>query len=197
MGVVSFLHQKGGTGKSTLAIASALCLAGRGEKVILVDADSQGTSAEWANRFGHRFGVESLSQIQPVLEEDARRLSAEFAWVVIDSPPSLSPITQSVLQAGGRLIIPIRPAWPDVWALPWVAAIVKKLRRDRYTLDPLVVFNQHQGESLSPFLAQIAPWNLPVSPTPIPYHPAFAALFEGQPLPADLTRQVLTLVGAD
>jgi cellulose biosynthesis protein BcsQ len=43
---VSFLNQKGGVWKSTLSVAA--CLAGRG-RVLLIDADKQGTSSTWAS----------------------------------------------------------------------------------------------------------------------------------------------------
>ena len=65
MSVVSLLHQKGGTGKSTLAIAAAISYLGAGEKVVLIDADPQGTSGDWGNRFGSAFGLEVVSHIRP------------------------------------------------------------------------------------------------------------------------------------
>ncbi len=46
MRVLAFLHQKGGTGKSTLAVATACALAARSEPPLLLDADSQGTSSD-------------------------------------------------------------------------------------------------------------------------------------------------------
>ncbi len=67
MRTVAFLHQKGGTGKMTLAIATAMALAEQGASVLLLDADVQGTASEWGSRWGERFRVVTRSQIQPIV----------------------------------------------------------------------------------------------------------------------------------
>ncbi len=196
MPVVAFLHQKGGTGKSTLAIAAALALRQGGERVLLLDADYQGTSSEWGNRHGAALGVECRSQVQPIVHEEVGRFRPAFEWILVDGPPSLSEMTESILRASDAVIIPIRPALPDVWALPWLAAILHKLGQSGAAPRPCVVFNQHAGQPLEPLLAEIAAWQLPVHPDALPDDPAFAAVFQGQPLPAPLAARVLALLRA-
>jgi chromosome partitioning protein len=197
MTVVSFLHQKGGTGKSTLAIAAALALSRGGLRVLLLDADYQGTASEWGNRHGQALGIEVRSQVQPIVHSELPRFATHFDWIVVDGPPALSPMTESILRASDRVIVPIRPAWPDVWAVPWLAAVIHKLKQGEPRPSVRVVFNQHAGEPLAPLREELAPWGLPVYPHPLPLHPAFAALFAGQPLPDDLADAVLALVRAD
>jgi chromosome partitioning protein len=191
MRIVSFLHQKGGTGKSTLAIAAALSLAARGRRVLLLDTDYQGTTSEWGNRHGFALGVETRSQVQPIVHQEAGRFAAMTDWLLIDGPPSLSEMSESILRTGGRIVIPVRPNAPDLWALAWLAAMIGKLQREGVALEPLVVFNQVQGEDLAPLAEQAHRQGLPVHPTPIPADPAFQALFDGAALPVAL----LELVG--
>ncbi len=50
MRTIGFIHQKGGTGKTTLAIGTAMALAETGARVLLMDADPQGTASEWGTR---------------------------------------------------------------------------------------------------------------------------------------------------
>lgn len=195
MRIVSFLHQKGGTGKSTLAIAAALRLAAREQRVVLLDTDYQGTTSEWGNRYGFELGVETRSQVQPIVHQEAGRFAAMADWLLIDGPPSLSEMSESILRTGGRVIIPVRPNAPDLWALAWLAAMIGKLQREGVVLEPLVVFNQVQGESLEPLQEQVRRHGLPVHPTPIPADPAFQALFTGATLPPALLTLVDGLLG--
>ncbi|MCH8843890.1 MAG: ParA family protein [SAR324 cluster bacterium] len=194
MSVVSLLHQKGGTGKSTLAIAAAISYLGAGEKVVLIDADPQGTSGDWGNRFGSAFGLEVVSHIRPNFPALVESLRQDWERIVIDGPPSLSPVTESILAASDRVIVPVRPSLPDLWSIPWFATVVKKLRGSGHPLRPLVVFNMHRGEALEPLNAEISAWNIPAWHESIPADEAFPRLFEGVPLPQRLAEMIGRLI---
>lgn len=194
MTVVSFVHQKGGTGKSTLSIACAMALSQAGHTVMLLDADYQGTASEWGIRFARPNGLETRSQVQPIVHKDIQRFRPNFEWIVIDAPPSLSEMTESVLRASDLAVIPLRPAFPDVWALPWLAAIIRKLRQEGSGLVAKAVFNQYAGEDLQPFRQELAGWHMPLHDEPLPADPSFQAVFSGQPLPGPMAEQVLSLV---
>jgi chromosome partitioning protein len=194
MGVTAFLHQKGGTGKSTLAVAASIVRAAEGQPVLLVDADPQGTASEWAQRFGRRFGVEYLNHTQPTFPGLIGPLRKQWPVIVIDGPPSLSEVTESILRASDRVIIPIRPSMPDLWSLPWFAAVVRKLQREGRSLDALLVFNMYLGEPLEPLLAEARKRAIPIWDEPIPSDPGFAAMFAGEPLPDTLAQTILRLV---
>lgn len=47
MKVIALLNEKGGAGKSTVAINLACALHRQGRKVVLIDADPQGTARDW------------------------------------------------------------------------------------------------------------------------------------------------------
>jgi cellulose biosynthesis protein BcsQ len=84
--VISFLNQKGGVGKSTLSINVAACFALLQQKVLLIDADKQGTSSTWASlREETDFQVVSLAREN--MARDALRLAAEYDFTIIDGPP--------------------------------------------------------------------------------------------------------------
>jgi len=194
MTVTAFLHQKGGTGKSTLAIAAALALAAEGRPVLLVDADPQGTASEWGNRFGMHHGVETHLHIQPNFPALITSLRRQWPTILIDGPPSLSEVTESILRASDRVIIPVRPSPPDLWALPWFVTVVRKLQREGRRLSPLLVFNMYQSEALEPLIEDMRAWPIPVWDEPIPVDEALGALFSGSGLPEHLVELVLRLV---
>ena len=196
MQTVCFLHQKGGTGKSTLAISTALALAARGESVVLLDADYQGTTSEWGNRFGVTWGIETRSQVQPIIHEEKKRFEKAAHWLIVDGPPSLSPMTESILRASDKVIIPCRPSRPDVWALPWLAAIITKLSREGKKMDARVVFNMVREEDLAPFHAEVERLKLAVHDQVIPADGAFMGVFDGQPLPEKWQQILLEMVAA-
>jgi chromosome partitioning protein len=194
MAVTAFLHQKGGTGKSTLAIAAAIALAGERKTVLLVDADPQGTVSEWGSRFGERFGVETHTHIQPNFPALLAPLRRQWPTILIDGPASLSEVTESILKASDRVIIPVRPSLPDLWALPWFAAIIRKLQREGRPLHPLLVFNMHRGERLEPLIEEMRAWPIPVWEEPIPADDTLAGLFAGATLTEPLAEAILRLV---
>lgn len=193
---LALLHQKGGTGKSTLAIAAAIALSAAGRRVLLLDADYQGTSSEWGNRYGLVYGVETRSQVQPIVHQELERFAGACDVVVIDGPPALSEMTESIVRAAETVLIPVRPAWPDVWALPWLAAIVRKLQGAGTPVQARVVFTHYAGEALAPLQAEVARWELPLHEEPLPADPAFAALFAGEALPPALAEAVQRLLAA-
>ena len=114
MPVVSFLNQKGGVGKSTLSINVAACLAGRG-RVLLIDADKQGTSSTWASlRDASPFQVVTMAREN--MARDAIALAAGFDFAVIDGPPHAEGITRSCIIASDIVVVPIEPGGASRWS---------------------------------------------------------------------------------
>ena len=93
-------------------------------------------------------------------------------------------MTESILLASDRVLLPLRPAWPDVWALPWLAAMHAKLRKQGAAPMTALVFNQVQAEDLAPLIAELDNWRLPLSPVHIEADAAFREVFSGKPLPS-------------
>ena len=89
--IVSFLNQKGGVGKTTLSTNVAYALSKRGYKVLLADADPQGSATSWAAVRGDLdlpftvIGMANASlrqQLPRMQEQDG------YDFVVIDGTPN-------------------------------------------------------------------------------------------------------------
>ncbi|MEG3641073.1 ParA family protein [Magnetococcus sp. PR-3] len=194
---VAFFHQKGGTGKSTLAMASALFCAAQGHRVILVDVDNQGTTTHWWQQCAHHYpdlALETRGQLQESLPALLPRLSHSFDLCLIDAPPALTQSTIKMLEYCDGLIIPTRPSPPDLWALERLSMLLHTPPLD--TLSHRLVFNQHQGEDLSLLQNMPAVQDLDHHPTVIPYHEAYPALFLGQPLTLAIKQQMAALMSS-
>jgi chromosome partitioning protein len=114
MTVISFLNQKGGCGRSTLSQNVAACLA-FDHKVLLIDADKQGTSSTWASlRDECPFRV--IAMARKNMAKDAIALAEGFEFTVIDGPPHADGVTRSCIIASDIVVVPIEPGGASRWS---------------------------------------------------------------------------------
>ena len=119
MSVISIFNQKGGSGKTMLAVHLAVAAHRAGRKVAILDLDPQGSAAQW-----HSIrGADSLPVVVKVPDsslkaavEGARADGYDF--ILIDAPPSVSPATARIIAAADLVLIPVRPEPFDLAAIP-------------------------------------------------------------------------------
>jgi chromosome partitioning protein len=128
MPVLSFLNQKGGVGKTTLATNIATALAQQGYKVFFIDADPQGSALDWsAAREGEAlFPVVGLPK--ETLHREIAALSAPYSWTIIDGPPRVHTVAKSAIVASDMVLIPVQPSPYDVWAAKEVVDLIGEVR---------------------------------------------------------------------
>ena len=125
MHVIVLATQKGGRGKSTLAVGLAIAAVGDGHRVALIDTDPQGTVSNWGRRRTvpepHIHRVSSGIE----LERDLLALKrAGFTLAVIDTPPTHNAFSLSAIGASTMCLIPARTSPADIEAaLPTLGAV--------------------------------------------------------------------------
>lgn len=113
--IACLVNQKGGVGKTTLAVNLASCCARTGNQVCVIDADPQGSLLQWQSIAGSP-EFEVLHMPGHTIHKQINKLASGFDHIVIDSPPALGEITSSILQAVNLSIIPVGPSPLDIWS---------------------------------------------------------------------------------
>ena len=88
--IISIENQKGGVGKTTIAIHIAQALAMGDSSVLLVDAYPQGSARDWAAARENEPAFSVIGLDRPTLHHDLPAIAANYDHVVIDGPPRVT-----------------------------------------------------------------------------------------------------------
>jgi chromosome partitioning protein len=127
MNVISFLSQKGGSGKTTLAVHLAVAAEDSGMRVAVLDCDPQASATAWsderlkAGRLEPHVVQVHTSEL-PTAVDGAR--NDGYSLVVIDAAPHANASAVDVAKASDLIIIPVRPTAFDLAALPATMKII-------------------------------------------------------------------------
>lgn len=115
MKILALLNEKGGTGKSTISQNIAACLHRQGRRVVLIDADPQGTSRDWRSASPVDANLPSVIALdRPEMLASLKNIDADIA--IIDTPAKAEKMTASVIRYADAALIVIQPSGADIWA---------------------------------------------------------------------------------
>lgn len=121
--IISILNQKGGVGKTTLAvnIARALTLE---NSTLLVDSDIQGSARDWhAAGKGEILPVIGLDR--PTLSKDIKQFVGRYDYIIIDGAGKIETMSVEAIKCSDIVLIPVAPSPYDIWAASDLVEIVK------------------------------------------------------------------------
>lgn len=152
--IITIANQKGGAGKTTLAMSIAGALAMRSHKVLVVDADAQGTATQWAGSAPEPkpfpATVISLAHAKGKLHQMLKPLVADYDFIVIDCPPSVEEqASQSALLVSDVCLVPLQPTPADLWATVGIFELVNKALTINPELKAFAVANRVPTSNLS------------------------------------------------
>lgn len=122
--IISILNQKGGVGKTTLAVNLARSFTLKGHKTLLVDTDSQGSALNWHERSNGDL-LDMVCLCKNTLEKDVAMFEDTYEYIFIDGIPRVSNLTMYAINCSDAILIPVQPSPYDIWATEDIVRHVK------------------------------------------------------------------------
>jgi len=124
--IISILNQKGGTGKTTLAVNIVREYTKRNIKTLLVDTDGQGSALRWHEESGGEL-IDLTCLPLTTLDKDIKKFKELYSRIIVDGVPNVaSKITVSSIIAANIILIPVQPSPYDIWATEDLVRLIKE-----------------------------------------------------------------------
>lgn len=126
--VIGLLNQKGGVGKTTLSISICHALAKKhgANKVLLVDADPQGSALAWSETRSKSLPFTIVGLPKKTLHRDLPDIAEKYKYVVIDGAPRVTELARTAIVASDLILVPCTPSPYDVWASQDIIDLIKE-----------------------------------------------------------------------
>ena len=140
--IFGVMNQKGGVGKTTLSVNIAASLARNGARVLLIDADPQGSALDWAAARQSEPLFSVVGFPRPSIHKEIAQIGKGYDHIVIDGPPRVTDLARSAIMASDLVVIPVQPSPYDIWAAEEVVKLVGEARIYKESLKAVFVINR-------------------------------------------------------
>jgi len=174
--IIALCNQKGGAGKTTLAIHIAHAIALSKKRVLLVDSDPQGSASGWAATREETSPFPVIQMARDSLHRDLPAIAADYQHCVIDTPPRVSALARSAILASDLVIVPVQPSSYDVWAAGETVQLIQEAQQFKPDIKAVFIINRRItgtaiGKEIEGALAEMP---FPILKTVIAQRVAFA-----------------------
>lgn len=166
MPTIAIISQKGGAGKTTLAIHLAAAAQDAGRVALIIDTDPQATASQWA-AWRQDAPPEVIDSPPPRLAAKVDAAIGQGAdFIVIDTPPHADSAARAAVEVADLVLIPCRPSAFDLSAIQTTAKLVQLLRKPAFVVFTAGAPNapriyQEAGELVDSFGTPPCPIRIP------------------------------------
>lgn len=134
MPTIAIISQKGGAGKTTLALHLAAAGQDAGRAALVIDTDPQATASQWA-AWRHDAPPEVIDSPPPRLAAKVAAAAGQGAnLIVIDTPPHADSAARAAVEIADLVLIPCRPSAFDLSAIQTTSKLVQLLRKPAFVV---------------------------------------------------------------
>lgn len=142
--IITVANSKGGPGKTTIATNLAVEFSHDGHRVLLVDADVQGSSLKFRKvrkkrQVEVKQEINAMAFIEPTLDLDLP--SFNYDYIIVDVGGADSEVFRSAILAADLVLIPTRPSQYDIWEAKETIETLEKCRMKK-DIPARLVLNQ-------------------------------------------------------
>ena len=179
MKIISIVSQKGGAGKTTLAINLAGAAEAAGKQVVIIDLDPQASAKAWHDRRGKEIPV--VVSAQAAVLNDVLKTAAQHGadYAIIDTAPHSETAALAAGKAADLILVPCRASYIDLKAIETTIDLVRLAKKPAL----FVLCCIRPGDKALPDGAEthLSQYPIPVSPQRITQRAAFVhSLTAGQ-----------------
>lgn len=140
--VITVAQQKGGSGKTTIAVNLAVALSRADHSVAVLDTDPQGSMGRWflareeAGDPGMEFGTASAWGAG----YECKKMRKSHEFVIVDTPPKVDSDLRPALRESSLVVVPVATSQVDLWALDSILELA-----ERVDVPSIVVLNRFKA----------------------------------------------------
>ncbi|WP_438391414.1 ParA family partition ATPase [Caballeronia sp. DA-9] len=152
--IIAITQQKGGVGKSTIAMHLGAAFHEKGKRVLVVDADGQNTLVHWASAAsdeasGIPFPIVNLSEAGAQIHREIRKFVNDYDVIVVDCPPSITEkVSGVVLLAASVAIVPTSSSPADYWSSVGLVKLIQQAQVMNEDLRAVFLLNKTEEKRM-------------------------------------------------
>jgi chromosome partitioning protein len=137
--------EKGGTGKTTISTNICSLMVSRGQDVLLIDTDKQGSASTWCALRDENKSVKRVPCVQKFglgLAGEIQDLSNRYANIIIDAGGRDSVELRSAMTVADKIFIPLQASQFDVWTMAAMDNLLELMKAVNPKLQASVIINR-------------------------------------------------------